>query len=178
MDIKALVKVTSRAWSLDILSLMHDGMVGRQSVLLPATGAGRTAFGQSLSHLIDLELLERNPAHGHPLRPEFRLTPRGVEVAGIAGRIKCAVPQRPRQVMLRRTWVVPILAVSREPLQFTSIKRELGAITDRALSQSLEQLQAQHWLQRKVDTASRPPKPFYQAINSGAQISQAVGLVV
>jgi DNA-binding HxlR family transcriptional regulator len=139
-----------------------------------ASRAGRTALTQSLGHLIDLGLLERNPGHGHPLRPEYRLTQKGMEVAIIADRIKSAVPQLSERVLLRRAWTIPVLAVSQKPRYFTDIKNELVSITDRALSQSLKQLQAQHWLERKVDTVIRPPRPLYQAANVGARISQAV----
>lgn len=176
MDINLLVKVTSRAWSLPILALMHTGTPGRQASLLSASGAGRTAFAQSLGHLIELGLLERNPGHGHPLRPEYRLTHKGVEIAIAADKIKNAVPQPSERVLLRRAWTVPVLCVSQEPRCFTDIKNELTSITDRALSQSLKQLQEHKWLLRKVDTDIRPPRPIYQAANIGAQISQAVAL--
>lgn len=174
MDINDLVKITSRAWSLSILALMHTGTPGRQASLLSASGAGRTALSQSLAHLINLDLLERNSGHGHPLRPEYRLTPKGVEVAAIANRIKGAALQSCERALLRRAWAIPVLVVSKSPRYFTDIKRELMPITDRALSQSLKQLQAHHWIQRKVDTAVRPLRPMYQAANAGARISQAI----
>ena len=176
MDIDTLVKIASRAWSLKILALMHAGTPGRQAPLLSASGAGRTAFAQSLGHLIELGLVERNPGHGHPLRPEFRLTPRGIEAASIANRIYRVVPQQSEGDLLRRAWTIPVLAVSRKPLYFTDIKNELVSITDRALSQSLKQLQARHWLRRDIDPAISPPRPLYQVANAGERISNAVGL--
>lgn len=176
MDINILVKVTSRAWSLQILALMHTGVPGRQAALLSASGAGRTAFGQSLSHLVDLKLLERNPGHGHPLRPEYQLTIMGALVAKAANRIKQAVPYPSEHILLRRAWTVPILAVSPEPMYFKAIKTKLGPITDRALSQSLKQLQSNNWIRRDVDATMHPPRPLYQAINIGAQICEAARL--
>ena len=174
MDINALVKLTSRAWSLKILALLHRGTPGRQAPLLAASGASRTAFSQSLAHLCDLGLLERNPGHGHPLRPEFRLTPTGVEMAAVADRILSAVPQSPGTTLLRRTWTVPILAVTQTPRHFSEIKGTLSSISDRALSLSLQQLQAQQWLKRSISAADRPPRTRYRAINAGASIGQAV----
>lgn len=176
MDINILVKVTSRAWSLNILALMHGGTPGRLAPLLAVSGASRTAFTQSLVHLVDLGLLERNPGHGHPLRPEYRLTPKGAEIAAVAEKIKAAVPRHAEIALLRRAWTIPVLVVSQKPRYFSDIKNELVSITDRALSQSLQQLQAQHWLQRKIDAAKHPPRPLYQAANAGVEIGRAVNL--
>lgn len=174
MDINLIVKITSRAWSLNILALMHSGTPGRQAPLLYASGASRTAFTHSLVHLVNLGLLERNPGHGHPLRPEYRLTPKGAEIATIAERINTVAPENS---LLRRTWTIPVLAVSHKPRYFGEIKTDLGLITDRALSQSLQQLQANRWLKRTVDTRKNPPRPIYQAVNAGIKICQAVNPV-
>lgn len=174
MDINTLVKITSRAWSLKILALMHKGVSGRQAPLLEAAQASRSAFGASLSHLIELKLLERNPGHGHPLRPEFRLTAKGAEFAEIAARITGAAPSSDESRLLKKSWTVPVLAVIETPRHFIEIKSELPSVTDRALSQSLTLLQQRDWLRRDVDVLSRPPRPIYQAANTGISISQAV----
>jgi len=177
MDIETLVKLTSRAWSLKALALMHAGVPGRQAPLLAASGAGRTAFAQSLRHLEDLGVLERNPGHGHPLRPEFRLTAKGLELAPVAHRIEAALEAgHPGLVLLRRTWTVPLLAVTGDPKPFSRIKRDLPPITDRALSQTLRELDAESWIARSVDAETRPPRPYYRAVNEGARINRAVGL--
>ena len=175
MDIETLVKLTSRAWSLSILAQMDRGVPGRQAALMSATGAGRTAFRQSLDHLIDLGLIERNPGHGHPLRPEFRLTAQGEEIARIANRVEALAKQPSDQSLLRRAWSLPVLSVAREPLYFGEIKSRLLPITDRALSQSLKLLETHRWLQRDVETLARPLRARYQAANAGAQISRAIG---
>ena len=79
MYIKSFVNITSKAWAMPILLNLYDGVPGRQATLLAATGASRAAFAQSMEHLIKIGLLERNPGHGHPLRPEFRLTQLGLK---------------------------------------------------------------------------------------------------
>jgi DNA-binding HxlR family transcriptional regulator len=176
MDIKLLVNLTSRAWALNILAQMHRGVPGRQASLLTATQASRTAFSASLTHLIDLKLLERNPGHGHPLRPEYRLTAKGTEVAGVAARIMEAMPNTTETKLIRRSWTIPILAVTERPQHFSEIKGELSPVTDRALSQSLIQLHDRKWLRREVDTSQRPLRPTYQASNLGITISRAINL--
>ena len=176
MDIETLVKLTSRAWSLKILALLDSGVPGRQAPLLAATSASRTSFAASLEHLVQLRLLERNPGHGHPLRPEFRLTRNGVRIAETASRIVNAVPDDGEFALLRRSWTVPILALTDTPQRFSAIKSDLATITDRALSTSLHQLEAREWLQRDIDTSRRLPYPTYLAVNGGMKISRAIDL--
>ena len=178
MDIEALVKLTSRAWSLEILALLHSGLPGRQAPLLAATPAGRTSFAASLDHLLELGLLERNPGHGHPLRPEFRLTPAGVTAAETADRIVAAGPGDADFGLLRRSWTVPVLALTETPQRFSTLRTGLVKITDRALSTALKRLEDRDWLRRDIDTSARVPFPTYLAVNEGLRISRAVGLAV
>ncbi len=171
MDIKQLVNITSRAWAVPILAALHEGVPGRQAPLITATGAGRTAFAQSMSHLIEIGLVERNPGHGHPLRPEFRLTTPGKIGAEISHKIQTLAGEENRD-LLRKSWTLPILAILHEPHQFNDMQRALTPITDRALSQALKAMEDREWVHREVDLAARPPRPIYSAANRGAEISQ------
>jgi DNA-binding HxlR family transcriptional regulator len=166
-----LVNITSRAWALPILSSLHSGVAGRQAPLLAATGASRTAFAQSMDHLIEMGLIERNPGYGHPLRPEFRLTRMGGAAAAIANRIHTVSTEEDRH-LLRRSWTLPVLVSLHTPSHFGDIKRNLQTITDRALSQSLKSMEARNWVCRSVDGAARPPRSIYCAVNTGGRISQ------
>lgn len=174
MDIPLLVKLTSKAWSLKILALMHSGVPGRQAPLVAATTASRSAFAASLAHLIQLGLLERNPGHGHPLRPEFRLTVQGKVIAAMACRILEAAPGEDGFDILKRSWPVPILALTETPCRFSAIRSGLGGITDRALSKSLGMLEEREWLRREIDVSQRTPFPTYQAVNTGKTINRAI----
>ncbi|MEP2891493.1 winged helix-turn-helix transcriptional regulator [Tateyamaria sp.] len=174
MYIESFVNVTSRAWALPILSSLHSGVAGRQAPLLAATGASRTAFAQSMDHLIKLGLLERNPGYGHPLRPEFRLTPRGLEAAAIADKVQ-RVASKDDQDLLRKSWTLPVLTSLQAPSRFNDIKRNLRTITDRALSQSLKSMETREWVHRRVDETARPPRSIYSAVNTGKLISRVAG---
>lgn len=174
MYIKSFVNITSKAWALPILSSLHAGVAGRQAALLAATGASRTAFAQSTEHLIKLGLLERNPGYGHPLRPEFRLTPLGIEAAVIADKVQ-RVSTEDDRILLRKSWTLPILTSLQKPRRFNDIKRNLEPITDRALSQSLKSLEGKDWVHRRVDETARPPRSIYSAVNTGQIISRITG---
>lgn len=174
MYINSFVNITSKAWALPILSSLHAGVAGRQAPLLAVTGASRTAFSQSMDHLIKLGLLERNPGYGHPLRPEFRLTQLGIEAAAIAHKIQL-VCTRDDQDLLRKSWTLPVLTSLQTPSHFNEIKRSLQTITDRALSQSLKSMEVRNWVHRSVDEAARPPRSIYCAVNTGGMISKITG---
>lgn len=176
MKVELLVKLTSKAWALKILSLMHEGVAGRQAPLLAATNATRSSFAASLEHLANLGLLERNPGHGHPLRPEFRLTQAGKTLAPMASRIISLAPEGEDFSLVKRSWAVPILAVTATPTRFGSIKSDLGSVTDRALSQSLGLLEDHEWMQREIDISERTPFPTYKAVNTGQAISRIVAM--
>ena len=81
------------------------------------------------------------------------------------------VPAAEGRRLLRRSWTVPVLTTLRQPQHFADIKRSLGTITDRALSQSLRSMEDMHWVHRRVDDKARPPRPLYSPINQGALIS-------
>ncbi len=170
MDINLLVNITSRAWALPILAQLDSGVPGRQAPLLAATGAGRTAFAQSMDHLITIGLIERNPGHGHPLRPEFRLTQMGASAAKLASKIN-RVSTEEDLVLLRRSWTLPVLATLHTPRHFADIKRDLSPITDRALSQSLKTMETKSWVCRQVDELTRPPRSRYLAVSTGCKLS-------
>ncbi|GGA09110.1 winged helix-turn-helix transcriptional regulator [Neptunicoccus cionae] len=174
MYIEAFVNITSKAWALSILANLHAGVAGRQATLLAATGASRTAFAQSMAHLVDNGLLERNPGHGHPLRPEFRLTRLGTEAAAIAYQVQRASSEADQR-LLRKSWTLPVLTTLQTPRRFNDIKRSLSVITDRALSQSLKLMEEKDWVQRSVDETARPPRSIYRAVNTGGVISRITG---
>lgn len=172
MDINLFVNITSRAWTLSILAKLRAGVAGRQAPLLAATGANRSSFAQSMNYLIEMGLIQRNPGHGHPLRPEFRLTFLGVSAAEFASKLQSIVPNEDQDLM-RRSWTLPVLASLRTPRRFNEIKRTLPSITDRALSQSLKTMEDRSWVSRHIDETARPPKSSYIAVNAGGAISQA-----
>lgn len=174
MDISDLVNITARAWALEILAHLHAGVSGRQAPLIAATGAGRTAFGESLAHLTAFGLIERNPGHGHPLRPEFRLTQRGVQAAALAGEVMQASRDLDAGPLLRKRWSLPVLTVAHVPRRFAQVKSLLWPVTDRALSQSFQQLETRGWMMRDIDTSARPSYALYRTDGAGRALSSIV----
>ncbi len=148
---------------------------GRQAPLLALSGAGAHSFWPELQYLIEIGMVERNPGHGHPLRPEFRLTTQGNTAAKLAADVvECLNENDDGFALMRKTWTLPILAVIGGAKRFSEIKSALPSITDRALSQTLLQIEEQGWLNREIVIEGRHPYPSYHAMGIGLKISQVL----
>lgn len=170
MDKAKLVNLCSRTWSLTALSLMANGVSPRVSPLAAAANCGRTAMGVSVEHLVQLGLLERNPGHGHPLRPEFRLTSDGEYIADWAAGLTGLMKSDFDKALLRTKWSLPLVNCLPEEKRYGDLRRELMPVTDRALSNCLKQLAENDWVKRKVDSVLSPPTVTYQTAKLGKKV--------
>ena len=170
MNKNQLVKLCSRSWSLAALGLLSQGVSGRVSPLAAAAGSGRPAMTASVQHLVSLHLLERNPGHGHPLRPEYRLTSQGILVADWAAKLYTFIDSDTEKAIIRNKWSLPIISCLPEERRYSDIRRELKPITDRALSNCLGVLTDYKWITRSVSAESTPVKVNYSTNNVGKNI--------
>jgi len=167
MDNSFLVKLCSRTWALTSLQLIARGTSARISPLAAAACCGRTAMSASVTHLVELGLLEKNPGYGHPMRPEFRLTANGVAVASWAADLYELVDSEHDRSILRGKWSLPLLSCLPKETRYSALRRELAPVTDRALSKCLGQLTERHWVVRDVSADTSPPSVSYCAIDDG-----------
>ncbi|MDI3297871.1 MAG: helix-turn-helix domain-containing protein [Bacillota bacterium] len=80
---------------------------------------------------------------------------------GHAGSVLCQEFRRAAEVVGRR-WVVEILwTLHEEPLRFMQIRRRVPGLSDRLLSQRLQELEREGLVEREVDTSSRPVRVAY-----------------
>lgn len=94
----------------------------------------------------------------------------------MASKILQHAPGEQEFALIKRSWTVPVLAMTQTPIRFSNIKSGLGTVTDRALSKTLGALEEEHWLKRGIDVSQRSPFPTYQAVNAGKDINRAIGL--
>lgn len=177
MDKRKLVKLCSRSWSLTALGLMADGVPGRTSPLAAAAGCGRTAMNGSVSHLVEMGLLERNPGYGHPLRPEFRLTANGEDIAKWASTLNRIVKGRADRRLLRGKWSLPLISCLPKELRYSDLRRQLAPVSDRALSLCLGQLSERRWISRQVSTDQSPPAVRYSLNKPGSNVHEHLKVI-
>lgn len=166
-----LVKICEKAWALTALALIGQGAPARVAVLAAAAGTTRSAMRPSVMHLYELGLLAQNPGHGHPLRPEAKLTPEGELWAELALSLEGLLHGDEERRLVRLNWTLPTLRVAHTPVRFTSLRNALPPVRDSALSTTLRRLETTGWLERHVDVELRPPQVAYVTVNRGLEIA-------
>ncbi len=172
MYISRFVKLCEKAWALKVLALIGEGTAIRVAVLAAAAGTTRSSIRPSIQHLYDMGLIVQNRGHGHPLRPEARLTAEGEYWAALAARIHAVDNTDEEQRLVRLNWTLPVLRVAHAPVRFTELRNSLSPVGDSALSLTVRRLGSCDWLERQVDAASRPPHVAYAAINRGYTLAE------
>lgn len=171
MYINELVKLCEKAWALRALALIGGGTPIRIAVLAAAAGTTRSSMRPSIQHLFDLNLLTENQGHGHPLRPEAKLTTKGKLWAQLAISLEEILPADEESRLVRLNWTLPTLRVAHSRVRFGSIREVLAPVRDTALSTTLRRLETTGWVERQVDAELRPPQVEYFAVQRGREIA-------
>lgn len=164
--------MSSARWLIPVLAVMSADGGSRFSVLARALGMSPSVLSRHLDLLESFGWIDRNPGHGHPLRPEYVLTAAGRPIGAWC---EAAMRQRSRlgleQTDLGR-WSLPIAFELRDEWRrFSELERGLEPITPRALSLALTQmvdveLVVRHPVQPRYGLTSRG-EHFASALMSG-----------
>ena len=163
-----LVDLFHHRWGVPVLAeIGATPAAARIAALSRRLGAGREVLRRTLATLEDLGLARRNAGYGHPLRPEFLLTPRGREVAKWAASFLAAVRRAGVEDTAGRKWSMPVLlAVHRGARRFSELEARLPGVTARALALALKDLEAAGLVVRAV-TDDWPPRVEYAVARAG-----------
>lgn len=138
--------------------------------LLNRTGASRDTLSDTLSHLIHEGVIRKNPGYGHPLRPEYVLTPFGEGLGAPCIRATEVVPELGLVDVALKKWPMLVLvAMNRGGARFGEIKELLPGITPRALTAALRDLQAAGLAGRTI-TEAWPPHTVYELTDLARQL--------
>lgn len=150
-----------KKWSIPLLAELKRQGGSKFVTLQNRLDAGPTSLRHTLQHLMDLGLICRNPGHGHPMRPEYVLTPKGMPVAEKCyALVNAAKDHGVIQVLLLK-WSLPVLAaLGSGAMRFSELRTAVSDITARALALYLKEAQAAGVIQRQVK-AGYPPTATY-----------------
>jgi DNA-binding HxlR family transcriptional regulator len=157
-----LIFLCHHRWSLRVLAELYVGRGAKFVTLAHRLGVSRDSLLRTLAALIEHGLLKRNPGYGHPLRPEYVLTPTGARLAPWCHRLVRALRALRLEPSVLRKWSLPVLAVLQAGrARFSDLKSSLPGVTARALALTLKDMESTGLIQRRVLT-EYPPATCYQ----------------
>jgi DNA-binding HxlR family transcriptional regulator len=172
VSIEDLIALFHHRWSAPVLAELGRTRGTRFVVLIKRLGIGRESLHRTLTALIDLGLVRRNPGYGHPLRPEYLLTEHGEDVARRCSRLLRAVDGN-AGVALKK-WSLPVLAALRRPARFSELRGSLPGITPRSLALALKDLERAGLVRRRVEE-TYPPSTLYAATPAARRLQRILG---
>ncbi|MFG0275254.1 MAG: winged helix-turn-helix transcriptional regulator [Phycisphaerales bacterium] len=165
-DLRPLVRLCTHRWSVPALGDLYRLRGAKFVTLTNRLGVSRESLSRTLDDLQALDLVMRNPGYGHPMRPEYLLTPDGESVAPAALATVEAIPVA-CQGACRRKWALGVLAALSSGLErFRDIAAALEGVTPRALTMTLEELEGAAIVHRRMTTGRRP-RPVYEPSATG-----------
>jgi DNA-binding HxlR family transcriptional regulator len=169
VSIEELIALCHHRWSTPVLAELGRTGGARFVVLVNRLGVGRASLQRALAALVELGLVRRNPGYGHPLRPEYVLTPEGEEAAVRCARLLAAVDGK--SGVLLRKWSLPVLVALCDNARFSELREALPGITARALALALKDLERAGLVTRRVEE-TYPPSTVYAATAEAARLQR------
>jgi DNA-binding HxlR family transcriptional regulator len=167
--VSTLVVLCHHRWSLPVLAEIGRTGGSRFATITGRLGVTGESLRRTLAYLQGEGLVERNPGYGHPLRPEYVLTPAGRRIAPNAREILKTLTGREDTGL--KKWSLPVLAALAGPRRFSELRAELP-VTARGLALALSELESAGLVRRTV-TDDRPPQTHYEAAPSARAIVRA-----
>lgn len=158
-------------WTVPLLAELQRTSGAKFVTLVNRLRVNRGALRQTLDAAISNGLVMRNPGYGHPLRPEYLLTPEGAALAGLCVNLMDLLRSRGLEQVVLRKWSAAVLvAVGYGAARFGQLQSAISGISARALALTLKQLQAAGLLRRQVRDAY-PPLAEYQLTARAARLA-------
>ena len=169
-----LRRLTAGRWLVPLLAHLTDEGGSRFAAMLAKLGLSRSVLAASLTALQEAGWLGRTPGHGHPLRPEYVLTPAGAPVAAFCKGVMAQREQLGLAPGQLPRWSLPLIVrLDAEKARFSALRDALRPVTPRALSLTLKQM-------LQVDLVDRaladefPPIAIYGLTGRGRDLAAAM----
>lgn len=139
-------------WAVPIVAELHKTGGGTKFItLVNRVGTARQTIARTLDALIDDGWVARNPGYGHPMRPEYILTPAGKRIGSPSARLLNVLRRLDVEDAALRKWPLAVTAaVADGAHRFNDIRHAVPSVTARALTIALKQLQDAALIERIV----------------------------
>ncbi len=160
--VNRLVALCHHRWAVPALAELQRSHGSRSVTLVNRLGVSRDSLRRTLEALINRGWVARNPGHGHPLRPEYVLTPAGAELAPWCVRLMTVLAALDAQEIALRKWSMPVaLALRSGRTRFSEVHAFVPGLTARALTLTVKNLQREGLVERLISD-SYPPATYYR----------------
>ena len=175
LGVDPLGELLHHRWAVPTLAALDALGGGAKLVTLRnRLGASRDSLQRTLVALVDAGLVRRNPGYGHPMRPEFLLTPVGHEIAPICSALVTALRRLEIEDVALKKWSLPVAhALATVGGRFNRVRAMIEDVTPRALAQALRDLQTIGLVERSLVDGS-PPRTEYRLTRRGRRLAPAI----
>ena len=157
-----LAALLHHRWALPVLALLQQSAGAKYVTLQVRLDVSRDSLRRTLDALMTDGLVIRNPGYGHPLRPEYVLTPAGKRLAPACVKTMALLAKAAAEDVGLRKWSLPVvLAIGNGHTRFSDLRAALPAATARALTLTLKLLAAEEFVERYV-VDEHPPRTEYR----------------
>jgi DNA-binding HxlR family transcriptional regulator len=166
--------LTSARWLVPLMAHVGEAEGSRFAAMLAALGLSRSVLAASLAHLQEAGWLRRNPGHGHPLRPEYILTPAGEAIAAFCIKVMAQRETLGLEPGQMPRWSLPLIVrLDSDRARFSALRASLMPVTPRALSLTLKQMLSVDLVDRALEDEF-PPIAIYGLTGRGARLAAAM----
>ena len=169
----SLVRLTAlvhHRWTLRVLAELYRDDGAKFVTLVQRLSISRDSLVRTLEHLKILDLAVKNPGYGHPLRPEYVLTPVGQLIGSSTIRLLDHIAHLGSTDVVLKKWSLPVMLGVHHGLdRFTDLLSALPDVTSRALSLAVRDLENVHLLEREGST--------YRLTEQGSRLAELLELL-
>jgi DNA-binding HxlR family transcriptional regulator len=173
LSLDELTALGRNRWAVALLADLAAHRGARFVELMHRLTLPRDSLVRTLQSALAAGWVMHNPGHGHPLRPEYLLTPLGARLATGAQAIALAQAELGLEPGTLTRWGMPLIRViGPGQARFNTLAQALAPATPRAVSQGLQALTAHELVARDL-VDGWPPASLYRLTQAGRHLAQA-----
>jgi DNA-binding HxlR family transcriptional regulator len=154
-------------WIIPVIGVLYDQNGAKFITLLNELKISRSVLSSTLRKLIEQGFVMRNPGYGHPLRPEYILTGKGIRLGPFCTEMMTCIIAQKGSHLFQSRWAIQIINLcSQGEIRFSELKSALTPITSRALSEELKLLNSEGFIERKIIEGYPPLTTYSLAMKS------------